>query len=435
MTTYYVHKSGNDSNNGLTLGTAKKTIGAAVSLLGSADTVQVYRGVYKETVAPTTLVWTLKAIGRVIIDGENLRSFGIQANNINQPTMLRVIDGFEIRNCVSAGIYSGANNSLGSWPSTWLTIRNCHIHHCPRGVMGQPGTCSGHTVLDTVIHDCSIAACELDNNGDNSNFQGNLERVTIYGCARGVSRFNSQGGQVNGAYDIKSSLFLNNAVALYSFGGAPNTPSSNYNSFFGNTKVASRNGTDYATLADWFAATGRDANSLSSDPLVIDLAAGLVALQSASPLLGAGFNGEDIGARGVAKFAQSEAFSHTDWGSGIMVDTQVAGGKIELVPPATVGTFTSTVYDLGTGVTRRLTGFDLMADETEPTDVVDADIDDAGPNRKTIEVRMSATVFSQAAGFPAWVKIEQGANVVLPNTLAGRYIQYRLTLRKDGVEA
>lgn len=434
MTTYYVHKSGNDSNDGLSLATAKKSIGAAVILLGDGDTVQVYRGVYKETVAPTPLVWTLKAIGRVIIDGENLRSYGIQANNVNQPTMLRVIDGFEIRNCLAAGIYSGANNSIGSWPSTWFTIRNCHIHHCPRGVVGQGGTCSGHTLLDTVIHDCSVAACELDNNGDNSNYQGYLQRVTIYNCARGVSRFNSQGGQVNGSYDVKSSLFLNNTTALYSLGGAPNTPSSNYNSFFGNTRLASRNGTDYATLADWFAATGQDAKSLSSDPLLIDLTAGLVALQSASPLLGAGLNGQDIGARGLAKFAQSDAFSPTDWAGGIMVDTQIAGGKIELVPPATVGTFTSTVYDLGTGGSRRLTGFDLLADEGEPADVVDADTNDSGPNKKTIEVRMQAAPFSQAAALPAWVKVEQGPNVVLSNTLTGRYIQYRLILRKDGVE-
>lgn len=67
--------------------------------------------------------------------------------------------------------------------------------------------------------------------------------------------------------------------------------------------------------------------------------------------------------------------------------------------------------------------------------MVDTDNNDVNPNRKMIEVRLSPTPFGPTDVVPSYTKIEQGEGVTAPLTLAGRYMQYRLTLRKDGVSA
>ena len=431
MAIFYVTKSGNDANSGLALATPKLTIGSAVAAASSGDTVQVYRGVYKETVAPTQLIFTIKAIGHVIIDGENLRSYGIQWNNVNNPAMLRIVDGFEIKNHLAAGIFTGANNAFGSWAMTWLTIRNVNIHNNPRGIVGQVGTVSGFTLLDSIIHDCTTGV-ELDNGSDSSTYNSHLERVTIYNCVKGTYRFGT-GFLSGGNHTCRSVSFRNNGTDMYT-GGPNNTQSSNYNSFFGSTNVAHRDVTDYATVAAWNAAFGQDANSLTADPLHVDFPLGLVGLRETSPLIGAGLNGENIGARGVCAFSGSNLFNAAEWAAGLFTNTQLNGfNQVELVPPNVTGTYRSIVRDLGVAQTLRITGFDLASSETEPTDVLDFDNTDVNPNKKNIEVRMSMNNFGQGAAVPAYTVIEQG--VTPPVTLNGRFIQVRITLRTNGVNA
>src|SRR5687767_12102230 len=50
MTTYYVAKTGSDSNDGLTTGTAKLTIQAGIGLLAAGDTLQIREGTYDEVI-------------------------------------------------------------------------------------------------------------------------------------------------------------------------------------------------------------------------------------------------------------------------------------------------------------------------------------------------------------------------------------------------
>ena len=48
QTTYYVSKSGNDSNNGTSLGTPFLTIGKAISVISAGDKIYIRHGVYHE---------------------------------------------------------------------------------------------------------------------------------------------------------------------------------------------------------------------------------------------------------------------------------------------------------------------------------------------------------------------------------------------------
>ena len=48
QTTYYVSKSGNDSNNGTSLNTSFLTIGKAISVISAGDKIYIRHGVYHE---------------------------------------------------------------------------------------------------------------------------------------------------------------------------------------------------------------------------------------------------------------------------------------------------------------------------------------------------------------------------------------------------
>lgn len=454
-TNYYVHKSGNDANNGLTLGTAKKTIGggmAAFAAGGVDGVINVYRGVYKEAV---TMIRNfdasleVRAIGHVIIDGENVRAFGLDFGfpSDGNGSLNSTYRGFEVRNCTDVGIRSRGNN-LGAPTSTGGKVRNCVIHDCPKGVnyatnSAAPG---GIDVQDSIIFNCSVAGVWGGEPNSNVTIVYVLKNNTFYNCLAG---FQLTATNVQGVSSYNN-VYLNCTTGIVLPFTVLNLNLFNrldYDDFFGCTNVGKLLNTTYATLAlfraaiiaGWSDQYGPytdviETHGIETDPLVIDAPKYLFGLRAASPCLATGLNSADIGARGKSAFAQSFAFSPTDWANGLFSSTQINGSnQIELIAPATLGTYTSVVFDLGAGQTLRITGFDLSADETEPADVVDTDNNDTAPNKKNIEVRMSETPFIQTDAILAWQKIEQ--DVTPPATLAGRYIQYRLTLRKDGVEA
>ncbi|MBI5467486.1 MAG: right-handed parallel beta-helix repeat-containing protein [Candidatus Kerfeldbacteria bacterium] len=74
----------------------------------------------------------------------------------------------------------------------------------------------------------------------------------------------------------------------------------NYNLFFnrnGALSFGTVNGVSNTTLAQWRSATGDDANSLNTDPLMTNPGAGDFTIASTSPARGAGSSGTDIGAK------------------------------------------------------------------------------------------------------------------------------------------
>ena len=72
MATYYVNKSGNNGNAGTSVGAAKLTIQAAMTLTSTGDTVVVGSGLYNESVTWVSGTRTMLADGNVVMDGTGL---------------------------------------------------------------------------------------------------------------------------------------------------------------------------------------------------------------------------------------------------------------------------------------------------------------------------------------------------------------------------
>ncbi len=124
--------------------------------------------------------------------------------------------------------------------------------------------------------------------------------------ARGAATFPSYGLAINSGnpiVDVKNNIFYNTQTStstakMYAIANASSSftnMTSNYNDlyvtgtngFVGQTGGLGTAGTDQATLANWQAATGGDANSISADPLFVNPASDLH-LTATSPALSAG---------------------------------------------------------------------------------------------------------------------------------------------------
>ena len=126
MATFYVSKSGNDSNNGATSGTAKLTIGAAVTLVNASvlagvatNTITIGDGTYTETVTYSGSNCTFKSTSSnrtaVTITQSSGSTFKLakgSTGNVFQHLTIQNTDDDTNDN----GIY-GANGGSGSWAS------------------------------------------------------------------------------------------------------------------------------------------------------------------------------------------------------------------------------------------------------------------------------------------------------------------------------
>ena len=132
MSTFYVSKSGNDSNNGATSGTAKLTIGAAVGLAVAAvgagigtNVITVGDGTYTETITYSLSNLTIKSTSSdrtaVIITQSSGDTFLLAkgtTGNVFQHLTIQNTDADATDN----GIY-GANGGSGSHAS--FTVEDC----------------------------------------------------------------------------------------------------------------------------------------------------------------------------------------------------------------------------------------------------------------------------------------------------------------------
>ncbi len=132
MATFYVSKSGNDSNNGATSGTAKLTIGAAEALVDAAvlggvatNTISIGDGTYTETVTYTgdncTFTSTSEDRTAVIITQSSGATFKLtkgSTGNVFKHLTIQNTDNTQN----DAGIY-GANGGSGDKAS--FTVEDC----------------------------------------------------------------------------------------------------------------------------------------------------------------------------------------------------------------------------------------------------------------------------------------------------------------------
>ena len=140
MATFYVSKSGNDSNDGATSGTAKLTIGAAITLVNAAvgggigtNIITIGDGTYTETITYSLSNLTIKSTSSdrtvVIItqsSGATILLAKGTTGNVFQHLTIQNTDNTHN----DAGIY-GANGGSGSWAT--FTIEDC-IFDCKRRI-------------------------------------------------------------------------------------------------------------------------------------------------------------------------------------------------------------------------------------------------------------------------------------------------------------
>lgn len=133
MTTYYVRKSGNDSNDGLSSGSAWATIGKALGAAGisSGDTVYIGAGVYRElvTISMTSPTIDTSIIGDVYGaqtgDAGEIRITNYLTNDKTAPTDSAALINLNGRNFLTFKNLSFVNAS--SWSSIdGSSPLNCH---------------------------------------------------------------------------------------------------------------------------------------------------------------------------------------------------------------------------------------------------------------------------------------------------------------------
>lgn len=159
MTTYYVRKDGNNSNNGLTdsAGGAKLTIAAAYALTAAGDTVIVHTGTYAENLTQNRA----GSAGNLI----TIQAYTGETVSINKSILsanYNVLDGFRV---TAPGRY--ADGSAGAYVSgnNCRVLRNTYVS---TGTAGETGPCAMLSDGDDNIF--SYNTVDGQNRGTNNGF-------------------------------------------------------------------------------------------------------------------------------------------------------------------------------------------------------------------------------------------------------------------------
>lgn len=138
--TFYVAKTGNDTNDG-TISSPWLTIQKASDTVIAGDTVIVKNGTYSETVIIQTageiyapIIFRSENQYGAIIDGGDIRDDGFIIQNAIQYI---TVSGFTVRNCLDNGIVCVGN------ASSHITIEKCKIHDIGRYVTTLDGGLDG----------------------------------------------------------------------------------------------------------------------------------------------------------------------------------------------------------------------------------------------------------------------------------------------------
>jgi len=290
-TDYYVNDSsttldnwctavGNNGNDGLTASTPKATAPAILSAydLGPGDNVYVDTGDYTGNVyiAPADGGSSSAPVSFIASPYGVTMSFDGPASNV----WLCMADYVTITTATSTKYSNVAQRwmtMLGTASAAEMDGAGCGISRCyAAGTGGATATGfrmggSGGVVENCIVKDAGYGiVCQG---------AGVIARnCTVYNCTQGI--------QLAGAL----SEIANNIVwadgagsyGVYDFGTYVSGAACDYNDIYptGGASAGRYNGVARATLADWQAATGKDANSMSADPLFAEATMSEFHLQS-----------------------------------------------------------------------------------------------------------------------------------------------------------
>lgn len=401
MTIYYVAKDGDDSNDGLSWATAKKTLAASsVVAVAISDVVCVSSGVYEENNlwAGLNYVPNVVGVGRVVLDGSG-------SDSIFRP------------NLGGSALYLGLNN---------LTFRNATYAQRGKQSFQQPKFV-GCTFMAcppmlnaanySRIESCAFVSCAAMNTYYNSFSSVSFSQCSFYDT-RLVESSPATVSLVN--------CIFHNATLTGDYHAAPKAGGSHeYNAY--HVVDADHSIAGYTSLAAYQAA-GYGAGSLVSADPFIDPDNGILNLTGNSSLLFRGAYGARIGALPAAHVLSPNS-NAANWNApedstGLEQD---ASDYWLLTNPGT-GTYRSVVIDLG--ASKNIRRIMPIVDMGVNGEVLDYSLADAAPTQLTMRWRASATPFVDSDVTPAWTE-----SIIDYDLLAAtyRYIQVELTPRTNGV--
>ncbi len=415
--TLYVSKSGLDTNPG-TSEAPKLTINAGVAASAPGDILMVRSGVYREQVVhqKNSLI---KADGRVIIDGENLRQHCLYLRAGGK------FEGITLQNALTSLVRIQAVYS-----HEW---RNMEFLAAPAVT---PSTVPAN---NSKFYNCLFAGLTSTTLPA---FKG--RDLEVYNCT-----FENLATTSGGVYSVNGSLSLFQNVFsrcpmmwTYLAGGLDSTFAADYNAydFPGGGKVHYL-GTTYTSLSGFTAvATTEEINSESLTPDLNDTSKALYGPVPGGTVAAMGPTGGPVGASRLA-YGFSSNRNGTVFSGGVFSNTEYTSGtvNITLTEGNTTGTWTSPVVNLGE--VYRLKGIRLSTlfdnyPEVGAGDgeVIDSDNTDSNPNRHTVEYRYSKTSFTTLSVLP-WLTAERTSihTLSIAGDVRAQYVQVRITFRNNGV--
>jgi hypothetical protein len=329
-TNWYVNASrSDDSGDGLSWGTAKRTLQAAVDCARTGDGVWVANGVY----APVLIggrVLALRSVGgpsETVIDGGGIRrcvSVLLEADNNHTNTTLT---GFRLRN----GLAYDGGGSLGA------SLNQCWIDGCSAvfgggsglGLLSACTLTNNSSAYGGAVWKCKVSRSRLIGNA--ADVGGGASDSELQNCEICGNRAANKGGGADSSQLDHCTLSLNAAVTG---GGVANSVMRN-SVAWSNQAPTGANYDDTSALFYSCATPLADGEgNLSSDPLLVSAAKGNLRLSLNSPCINAGLNGMSVGEVDLG-------------GVPRIVDGTVDMGAHESIPPAAALSCSNLVWTSG----------------------------------------------------------------------------------------
>jgi hypothetical protein len=308
--TFYVSPDGDDNADGLTPNGAWRTMRQACFSVQPGDTVLVAPGHYHHPIAPITsglpekrITFRRQGEGQAVIDGRGVLSALVLLQDKHYVT----IDGFH----------------LDPGPNEWLAAprlvvlngcRGVEIVNCRRWATSAGGGASSG------IYATNCSDLRIEGNV----ICGARYLLRIFGCRDVLIKNNTlalksvvavqlgdSGLRNRGVRFVNNLLYENRSFRNgFLWVTCESSLESDYNLYhttnarlnLGSVRDGSPNPASVgADLREWRQVTGQDRHSVEADPLFVSPDDRDFRLRPASPAIGAGRNGENIGALGVAR--------------------------------------------------------------------------------------------------------------------------------------
>ncbi|MFA6065258.1 MAG: hypothetical protein WCW44_04880 [archaeon] len=434
MAIKYVNKSGSDSYDGTSqtfvsgITGPKLTISGAITGSASGDTIIVGSGLYNER--PSSTLRNFYADGTVIVDGSGFGSgylFQMSGGAGTSYTIGAYTTGGQwiFQNNVGAALLYLAVNT-----TTVYYLNNCVFRYSPTNTIGVSCYGGGGQTCAINMSYCVFSGAFTYAVQSNSGYSAtsSIYYNTFYGCGTGF-----YAPQTHLTY-MWNNIFSNITTAWYQVSATNATLVSFNNQFYNITNWRNVANT-YTTLAQAQVA-GFEQGSIFEDPTLTDPANEVFFLETVSPL------GPKVGAYpfGLSRGAGNDSDSkwiitgtadNSGWynpdgnitKSGTTGSFELSGG--------TAGVLWSPVYNLSGVAT--FSRINLATVQYWPTNMVDTTGTDTQPNAQTMEVRVSNSTYNQGDASPSWTEVRY--NGTITPSITGQYIQFRITLRNNNVQA